>query len=229
MAQRLLVVANEACAGSELFRELRERADGAEVLIVAPALASRLQYWLSDDDPGIAAAGRRLRVSVERCASAGITARGAVGDADPLQAMDDAVRMFAPDEIVVATHPRERANWLERGLVEQARARFDVPIIHVSVDAERDTSEVVQRRDEVLERAAPARERHPRRDLSLLLVVGVLAILGSLISFVFYVVDAPDWAIWFWVLVFDLGFKVAAMVALWALFQRRPRADRLDY
>ena len=75
---------------------------------------------------------------------------------------------------------------------------------------------------------APARERHTSRDLSLLAVVGVLAILGSLISFIFYATDAPDWLVWTWVLIFDLGFKIAAVAVLWVLFQRRPRADRLD-
>ena len=56
----------------------------------------------------------------------------------------------------------------------------------------------------------------------------MLAIVGSLISFIFYTVDAPDWLIWTWVLIFDLGFKIAAAVVLWVLFQRRARADRLD-
>lgn len=56
----------------------------------------------------------------------------------------------------------------------------------------------------------------------------MLAILGSLISFIFYAVDAADWLVWTWVLVFDLGFKLAAVGVLWVLFQRRARADRLD-
>jgi hypothetical protein len=228
-AHRLLVLANETCAGRELFEAVRERAEGpdGEVLIVAPALTSRLHYWMSDEDAGIAAAGRRLDASIERCAAAGIVARGAIGDADPLQALDDAVRTFAPDEVIVATHPEGRSNWLERGLVAQARERFDVPIAHVVVDAEHAEARLVER--ERPDPRAPARERHTRRDLVLLAVAGLLAILGSLISFVLYAADAPDWAIWIWVLVFDLGFKIAAAVTLWILFQRRARADRLDF
>lgn len=226
---RVLVIANETCTGHELFEALRERADGrdADVLIVAPALTSRLHYWMSDEDAGIAAAGRRLERSIERCAAAGVTARGAIGDGDPLQALDDAMRTFAPDEVIVATHPPERSNWLERGLVAQARERFAaVPITHVVVDAGADGARVVDR--ELADRGAPARERHTARDLTLLAVAGFLAIAGSLLSFLLYLVDAPDWALWTWVLVFDLGLKVAAMATLWVLFQRRPRADRLD-
>lgn len=225
---RVLVIANETCTGPELFATLRERTEGrdADVLVVAPALASRLRYWTSDEDPGIAAAERRLAVSLERCGAAGVAARGALGDADPLQALDDAVRTFAPDEIVVATHPEGRSNWLERGLVAQARERIGVPVTHVVVDAARDEARVVER--EAADRRAPARERHTGRDLGLLALAAVLPIAGSLISFVFYVVDAPEPLVWTWVIVFDLGLKIAAAATLWILFQRRPRGDRLD-
>jgi hypothetical protein len=104
--------------------------------------------------------------------------------------------------------------------------RLDVPITHVVVDAAHQQARVVER--EAAGQAAPARERHTVRDLVVLAVAGVLAIVGSLISFVFYVADAPDWLIWTWVLIFDLGFKIAAATVLWVLFQRRARADRLD-
>ena len=71
---------------------------------------------------------------------AGIQASGEVGDSDPLQAIEDALRTFAPDELIISTHPPERSHWLERGVVTGARERFAVPITHVVVDleAERD-------------------------------------------------------------------------------------------
>lgn len=225
---RLLVLADETCVGAELFATLRERADGpdADVLVVAPALTSRLRYWMSDEDPGIEAAGRRLSESLEHCGAAGVAARGALGDADPLQALDDGVRSFDPTEVVIATHPEGRSNWLERGLVAQARERFDVPITHVEIDAAAGDARLVDH--EPADSAAPARERHASRDLVLLAIAGVLALFGSVLSFIFYAVDAPDWLIWTWVLIFDLGFKLVAMATLWALFQRRARADRLE-
>jgi hypothetical protein len=227
-AARLLVIANEGCAGAELFRAIRERADteNGEVLIVAPALTSRLRYWMSDEDDGVAAAGRRLETSIERCGAAGIAARGALGDADPLQALDDAMRSYAPDEVIIATHQPGRSNWLERGLVDQARERFRVPITHVEVDVATDEARVVFA--ETPDRAAPARERHTRRDLSLLVVAWVLAIGGSALSALLYAAGLDGWVLAAWVLVFDLGLKIALAVVLWTLFQRRPRADRLD-
>jgi GABA permease len=71
---------------------------------------------------------------VRALAAAGIETRGQVGDDDPLQAIEDALRSFPADEIVLSTHPPGRSNWLERGLVEHARERFEVPLAHVVVD-----------------------------------------------------------------------------------------------
>jgi hypothetical protein len=63
-----------------------------------------------------------------------MNARGTLGDADPLQALDDALRVFEPDEIVISTHPPARSNWLERQVVRKARERYRQPITHVVVD-----------------------------------------------------------------------------------------------
>lgn len=226
---RVLVVANTTCTGAELFRELRERAEDADtnVLIVAPALTSRLRYWMSDEDAGIAAAQQRLERSVERCAAAGIPVHGALGDADPLAALDDAVRSFRPDEIIIATHPADRSNWLERGVVSQARERFDLPITHVEVDPVTDEAHVIER--EPADRRAPARERHHVRDVVILIVSLLIVAGGSLVTGILFATGGPAWLLVTWVLVFDIGLKVAVFVVLWTLFQRRARADRLDF
>jgi hypothetical protein len=54
-----------------------------------------------------------------------------VGDVDPLQAIEDALRVFRADEIVVVTAPDEQATWLETGLGEQAQERFSLPVRHL--------------------------------------------------------------------------------------------------
>jgi GABA permease len=38
---------------------------------------------------------------------------------------------------VISTHPPERSNWLEAGVVERARAELDIPVTHVIVDLTR--------------------------------------------------------------------------------------------
>jgi hypothetical protein len=134
---RILVVANETSEGRTLHTTIRSRAPdpgAVHVLLVAPALNSRLRHWLSDEDDARRAAEARLRRSLDRLDEAEIRAEGVVGDADPLQAIDDALRGFRADEIVIATHPEGRSNWLARGFVERARRRYVQPIVHVVVD-----------------------------------------------------------------------------------------------
>ena len=134
--RRILVVANETVAGHELRDLLGAKATGVseDVLLVCPALNSKLRTWTSDEDGARAAAQTRLDTSLARLAELGVQARGEIGDGDPLQALEDALREFPADEIVVSTHPPGRSNWLEQGVVENARMRFDVPVTHVVVD-----------------------------------------------------------------------------------------------
>jgi hypothetical protein len=131
--RRILVVANETVGGSRLFDEIRTRSEGyrEQVLVLSPALNSALRHWVSDEDGAREAARGRLDSSLGKLAAAGIEARGEIGDADPLQAIEDALRTFGADEIIISTHPPERSNWLERGVVAKARERFPVPITHV--------------------------------------------------------------------------------------------------
>jgi Universal stress protein family len=137
---RILVVANETVAGRSLREEVvrRAREGDAEVLVVTPALNTRIRHWTSDEDTAREAAQVRLDESLAALAAEGIDARGTVGDDDPIQAIEDALRMFPADEIVVSTHPLGRSNWLERGVVERTREKFDCPIAHVVVDLQRE-------------------------------------------------------------------------------------------
>jgi nucleotide-binding universal stress UspA family protein len=135
---RILVVANETVGGAPLLDKIKQVAassdDTANVHVVSPALNSPLRHLVSDEDPAREAAQERLERSLGRLREEGIDASGEVGDGDPLQAIEDALRTFGADRIVISTHPEGRSNWLERGLVTQARERFAVPVDHVVVD-----------------------------------------------------------------------------------------------
>jgi len=137
--RRILVVANETVDGTVLHEAIRFRARnvGGEVLVVAPALDTRLRHWMPDSDGARRDAEQRLARSLDRLRSAGIQARGQIGDSDPLQAIADALLVFAADEIVIATHPERRSEWLAGDLVARARVRFDAPVLHIVVDLER--------------------------------------------------------------------------------------------
>jgi hypothetical protein len=141
--RRILVIANETVGGHTLRSAILERSLDVreEVLVVTPALNSPIRHWVSDDDGARAAAQERLEKSLSQLAAAGVEARGKVGDGDPLQAIEDALRTFGADEIIISTHPEGRSNWLERGIIENARQRFAVPITHVVVDLDAERPE----------------------------------------------------------------------------------------
>jgi hypothetical protein len=125
MTRRLLVVANETVP-SDTLRESIGRDAGADtdVLVIAPALNTRLGYWAGDDRRARRHAEERLALCLHSLAIAGIDAGGFVADADPLLAIEDALQLFEADRIVISTHSDGGSNWLARGIVERARKRF---------------------------------------------------------------------------------------------------------
>jgi hypothetical protein len=134
---RLLVVANETVGGKALLDEIRDRCRNrdCEILVVTPALAaSRAAHWASDVDEAIELARQRMELSLIAIGELGLKTKGEIGDSDPNVAIEDALRIFPADEIVISTHPPERSRWLEHGVVDRAREQIDLPIGHVVVD-----------------------------------------------------------------------------------------------
>ena len=134
---RLLVVANETVGGAALREEIRNRTRGrdSEILVVTPALASsRAAHWASDVDEAMELARQRMELSLIEIDRLGLRAKGEIGDSDPNVAIEDALRVFPADEIVISTHPPDRSRWLEHGVVDKAREQIDLPITHVVVD-----------------------------------------------------------------------------------------------
>jgi hypothetical protein len=139
-AYRVVVMANQTVGGRALLEEIKNRCQGRknEILVVVPALTSSpLEHWASDVDAAIAEARQRLEDSLRAMESAGLTARGDVGDHhEPNAALEDALRYFAADEVIISTHPPNKSRWLERGVVDRARREVPLPITHVVVDLE---------------------------------------------------------------------------------------------
>jgi hypothetical protein len=157
---RLLVVANETVRGRELLDEIARKVKPgqSEVLVVAPALIqSRLKQALGDVDEAVEEARGRVEQSVEEIRKLGVEVRGEVGDADPNLAIQDALRIFPADEVIISTHPPEKSAWLEKDVVERARSELQQPITHVVVDIAQDGARV--ERVERLPSRAPEREQ----------------------------------------------------------------------
>lgn len=136
---RVLVVANETVGGRSLLDALQRRLEGEKasaVLVVVPPLSkSAADHWSSDVDGDIAEARNRLDSSVSAMRTAGMTVQGRLGDHhDPNQAIEDALKTFPADEVIISTHPESRSRWLESGVVEKARAELPQPVTHVVVD-----------------------------------------------------------------------------------------------
>src|SRR5262249_38860780 len=106
------------------------------VTVVCPVNTPREGYVIYEDTRR-AAALRRLERTLELLREAGISADGHVVDADPVDAVRDALAQLEPppDEIVVSTHPEERSGWTRRGVVERIeKVTGGLPVEHVVVD-----------------------------------------------------------------------------------------------
>jgi hypothetical protein len=135
-AHRLLVLAIETIDERALRETVvtRTRETGAEVLVVAPAVNTRLRYWMTDEGEARRAAAARVRYCLDRLECFGIESRGMIGDPNPMQAIADAIVLFDPDELIVATPAERHVNWLTRELASRARECFGLPVRRLVVD-----------------------------------------------------------------------------------------------
>jgi hypothetical protein len=120
----VLVLAASPVDAGLLRRELGDEAEGAQVLVVSPAVnSSPLAFWMSDSDEAIADAQERLDETLGRLRSAGVRARGTTGDSEGLVALEDALASFPADRVVVVDDPE---------VAEEAAERLDMPVLAVS-------------------------------------------------------------------------------------------------
>ncbi len=98
---RILVLATvEATAvTAQRIAELAGRP--ADVRLVVPVPSHRLDRWLSAEDDARREAEARLARSAGALVAAGLPVSGSVGDHDPAQALEDELRDYAADEVVL--------------------------------------------------------------------------------------------------------------------------------
>jgi hypothetical protein len=137
--RRVLVVANRTLQGEDLAGILASRAArGAELHVVAPILVSRARYIASDVDRELQEAQIRLQTALEWAHQAGYEASGKVGDPNvAFGAIEDELRHFPADEVIISTYPPGKSNWLETGVVQRLRNELDIPVTHVITDLDR--------------------------------------------------------------------------------------------
>ena len=130
MPKRLLIAAGEVAATADALpfgvRELIDAAD--EILVVTPALPTRFEWLASATDKAREQADERLRAVLAQIGELGTEASGNVGADDPLLAFEDALAAFKADHILVGLRTPERADWQERGLLDELLRRFGLPV-----------------------------------------------------------------------------------------------------
>ena len=146
-----LVVANHTLGGRELHDTIRDRMSRgpAEFWVLVPATPTThlindfnalscafpvdpdVLPSAADDrtrDQGIAEAQARLDTEVQRLREIGAIADGAVGDADPMRAIETTLAERQVDEIILSTLPPGISRWLAWDLPHRVRRRTSVPL-----------------------------------------------------------------------------------------------------
>jgi hypothetical protein len=134
-AAHVLVVANETVGGNKLLEAVKRRAERGPIrcTVICPQNKPRKGFVIYDSSV-LSAARIRLQLTLERLRELGIEAIGEVMDPDPFLAVQDAIRVYKPDEIIISTHPYPRSGWLRRDLIGRIESFAKVPVEHVVVD-----------------------------------------------------------------------------------------------
>jgi hypothetical protein len=132
--QRLLVIADSHVSETALCDEIFSRLEGAvAVHLVVPVRVSHLHFVTDDESQERREAEQSMLVSVRLLQRRGVSATGSVGSDKPLESMTDALGSFPATRVLLATPPAEESYWLERDLLEKARALTAVAVAQVIV------------------------------------------------------------------------------------------------
>ncbi len=141
--RKVLVLANQTVGATELLDTLRaiDSEGKAEYFVCVPANpvdTGQAEHsgavWVWEETTK--AAQQRLDSTLEILRGEGLHADGELGDHRPMHALEQAVKEFSPDRIVISTHTHGHSGWLRQDVVERARKQFGVPVRHVVVAAD---------------------------------------------------------------------------------------------
>jgi hypothetical protein len=153
MAANVLVVANLTANSQYLLDALKARAERSpiRVTLVMPAQGPGLG--------GREAVRERLDEALEGMRAAGLDAEGAIGDADPMEAVAECFDPARHDEAIVCTLPGRSSKWLQYDFPHRVARFTGVPVTHVVADDLRPAPATSP---------APTHEREPLGPLSVL-------------------------------------------------------------
>ncbi len=126
---KLLVVASEPIDDQAVDLITKDETPD-ELRVIAPTLTgSALRYWLNDTDAAIEKSERVLGESLDQLEEAEIAASAApVTDDQPAVTINDALREFGPDRIVVVKHHASDEAYREDEIVQKISEQTDAPV-----------------------------------------------------------------------------------------------------
>lgn len=134
-SRRLLVVAASSLVEEEALREtVREHTGGgeADIHIVAPAPRSSWLHRLTGDVDEARAEAEEVAHQAAEAVEGMASVETEVGDPDLSQAIEDALRGFPAEELIVVTPPGSEAGWLENGGVRETLESFGLPVTYLA-------------------------------------------------------------------------------------------------
>jgi hypothetical protein len=153
MAANVLVVANLTAGSRHLLGALQARAERSPI---------RITLVMPAQGPGLGgreAVRERLDEALAGMRAAGLEAEGAIGDADPMEAVAECFDPAKHDEAIVCTLPGRSSKWLQYDFPHRVARFTGIPVTHVVADDLRPAPPVSP---------APAHEREPLGPLSVL-------------------------------------------------------------
>jgi hypothetical protein len=122
--RRVLVLATSEVT-TEAAQRIETLATGAEdVRLVIPVPSHRLERWLSAEDKARAEGQRWLAHSAGALVAAGLPVSGSLGDPDPAQALEDELRDYPADEVLLLAEGDDDP-------LAEVRSRLGLPLTRV--------------------------------------------------------------------------------------------------
>jgi hypothetical protein len=122
--RRVLVLATAEVTAEAAQRVERLAAGADDVRLVIPVPSHRLERWLSAEDEARAEGQRWLAHSAGALVAAGLPVSGSLGDPDPAQALEDELRDYPADEVLLLAEGGEDP-------LAELRSRLELPLKRV--------------------------------------------------------------------------------------------------
>ena len=129
----VLVVAHQTACTDGLLAAVHERAERgpASFHLVVPRNPHGMHKVVDPQDVEADEATAVLRTALPKLSeAAGAEVTGAIGDPEPLMAIEDAINLGRFDEIIISTLPRRVSKWLKLDLVSKTKG-LGLPVTHV--------------------------------------------------------------------------------------------------